>query len=90
MSPDEKLAIQTTIVQFLERASKDHPTLLVDTLLSGDGWNLVHAVLAREEAYARGRAQTMHALLGAILQDRTPPAAPPPPPSPFAAGLEEE
>jgi hypothetical protein len=73
LTPDDKGTIQTIVVKFLERESENHPTLLLDTLLSGDGWALVHTILQQQEAYSRQMADTLRRLLTGVLNDRIPP-----------------
>jgi hypothetical protein len=80
MTAEERLAIQTVVVEQLQRDAQEHPTLLVDTLLDGDGWGLIHRVLSQQEAYARGRADTLRRLLQTLLTERMPPPSAGPPP----------
>jgi len=84
MSPDEKLAAQTVVMEYLQATAAEHPTLLLDVLLSGDGQTLVHHVLSHQAAYAQRRAETLAYLIQQIQAERAaPPAAEPgPPPSP--------
>jgi len=74
MTPDERLAMQTIVVEQLQRDAQEHPTLLIETLLSGDGWRLVHRTLESQEAYARGRADTLRHLLQTLIAERMPQA----------------
>jgi hypothetical protein len=94
MSPDEKLAVQTVVMEYLQASTADHPTLLFDVLLSGDGHTLVHHVLSTQAAYAQRRADTLNHLLRAITIERPPvasqaPQEPPPVPGrvPMPGGL---
>jgi hypothetical protein len=80
MTREELLAIQTVVVEQLQRDAQEHPTLLVDTLLDGDGWGLIHRALSQQEAFAlqqeafaRGRADTLRRLLQTLLTERMPP-----------------
>ena len=83
MTSDERLAVQRVVVEQLQRDAQEHPTLLIDTLLSGDGWHLVHGVLMHQETAARVRADTLRSLLQSLMKEHMPqPAAPPPPPMP--------
>ena len=83
MTVEEKVAIQTLVVQRLQGDAERHPTLLLDALLSGYGIALVHSIVAQEEAQARQRAAILARLL-ALFQPPperytgTPPPAPPP------------
>jgi hypothetical protein len=83
LTPDDKATVQQIVVKFLERESENHPTLLLDTLLSGDGWQLVHTVLSQQEAYSRQMADTLRRLLNGMLPDRMPPQQAPPGPYPM-------
>lgn len=94
MSPDEKLAVQTVVMEFLQGNAQERPTLLCDVLLSGDGMALVHQVLSSQAAYAQRRADTLNHLLRAIVAEHPPvapqaPAEPPLPPGrlPLPGGL---
>jgi len=87
MSPEERVAIQTVVVETLQAESQRVPTLLIDTLLSGDGYQLVHQILAQQAAAARQRADTLGELLRRMTAAATPaepPAAEPPSPPPPA------
>jgi len=75
MSPDEKLAVQTVVVEFLQSTAQDQKTLLLDVLLSGDGHSLVHHVLSTQAAYAQRRADTLNHLLRALQAEHPPPTA---------------
>jgi len=80
--------MQGEVVRALQAASQDAPTLLIDTLLSGDGYQLVHHVLSQQEAAARQRADGLAELLRLLVAAATPvepPAPPPPPPAPGPA-----
>jgi len=81
MTTDEKLAVQTVVVEFLQSAAQDQKTLLLDVLLSGDGHSLVHHVLSTQAAYAQRRADTLNHLLRSLQAEHPiAPAAPPPMP----------
>jgi len=80
MSPEEKIAIQQLVVEQLQADAERHPTLLLDTLLSGDGVSLVVSIIAQQEALARGRAAILGRLL-ALFQPVKHPEAPPTPAS---------
>jgi len=76
MSPDEKLAVQTVVVEYLQSATtEERKTLLLDVLLSGDGYSLVHHVLSQQAAYAQRRADTLNHLLRALQAEHPPPVA---------------
>jgi len=75
MSPDEKLAVQTVVVEFLQSTAQEQKTLLLDVLLSGDGHSLVHHVLSQQAAYAQRRADTLNHLLRALQAEHPPPVA---------------
>jgi hypothetical protein len=64
MTPEEKVAVQQLVVEQLQADAERHPTLLLDTLLSGDGAALVVSILAQQEAQARHRATILGRLLG--------------------------
>jgi len=89
MTQDEKVAIQTLIVERLQADAERHPTLLIDTLLSGDGVALVHSIVAQEEALARNRAAILGRLL-AVFKPAEPPAARPSVAEQFAALTPEQ
>src|SRR5262245_31063883 len=79
MTPEQKLQIQALIVQHLQAAAEEHPTMLVDVLLSGDGFNFLNRFLQTEEFAARSRAQALNTLLQAVRQLAPPNTYQPPP-----------
>jgi hypothetical protein len=91
MTTEERLAIQTVLVEQLQAEAREHPTLLVDALLAGDGWALVYRVMSQQEAHARQRAETLRHLLGAMAAEgrrEGPPGPAPPTPRPPVGGSE--
>jgi len=79
MTPEQKLQVQALIVQHLQAAAEEHPTMLVDVLLSGDGFNFLNRFLQTEEFAARQRAQALNSLLQAVRQLAPPNTYQPPP-----------
>jgi len=85
MNPDERLAVQRVVMDWLQQDATENPTRLIDILLSGDGWQFVHHVVSTRAAYARGNAEAMDHLLRVLNTERLPPPAPAqptPPPAP--------
>jgi hypothetical protein len=82
MSPEERVAIQTVVMHVLGAEKERVPTLLIDTLLNGDGYQLVHQILAQQAAAARQQADTLSELLRRMTASATP--AEPPPAEPAA------
>jgi len=91
MAPDEKMAIQVVLSEYLQNAPENQKTLLLDVLLSGDGHRLVYHVLSQQAAYAQRRADTLNHLLRALQAEHPLPAAEPAPPPqaplPMVGGL---
>ena len=84
MTSEEKVLIQAEVVQFLQSTAEEQKTLLLDVLLSGDGYSLVYQVLSTQAAYAQQRADALNYLLRAMsaehpLQAPQAPAEPPQP-----------
>jgi predicted exporter len=63
MTHDEKLLLQDQLVQFLGAVSQDKPTLLLDTLMTGTGPQLIEWMLGSKEHAARKQAETLFHLL---------------------------
>jgi hypothetical protein len=84
MTTDEKLAVQTVVVEFLQTAAQDQKTLLLDVLLGGTGHPFVHHVLSTQAAYAQRRADTLNYLLRELAKDFPAPAEAPAPEAPAA------
>jgi hypothetical protein len=83
VTPEEKLAIQATIMDDFQAHAEKHPTLLIDVLLSGQGFAFVHQVLERRLAQAGQTTQVIGTLLRAL--DSRPVMEPPKPPDEDAA-----
>ena len=81
MTPDQKLQLQGFIVQHLQASAEDHPTMLVDVLLSGDGYNFLNRLLQTAEFAARQQAQALNNLLQAVRGIAPPNTYQPPPPA---------
>lgn len=77
MSPDERLAVQRVVMDWLQADAAENPTRLIDVLLSGDGCNLVHHVLSTRAQQARETSRAMDYLLQAMVTDGKPVPAPP-------------
>jgi len=77
MTVDDKLAVQAELVAALTANQQQHPTLLLDTLLAGDGVNLVQRILASLEITARQRAERLGGLLRLVRAELQPPSEPP-------------
>lgn len=72
MTQDEKVAIQTLLIDEVAQHTKDQPTLLIDVLLSGQGHQWIWQTLSARAAYATQAAGTFQHLLKVI--QTTPPA----------------
>jgi hypothetical protein len=66
MTSDEKMAIQSILLDELADRQKDAPTLLIDALLSNQGHQWVWRVLSTRYAKAAGTQQAMEQLLRAV------------------------
>lgn len=70
MSPEERMALQGVVVEYLQSRAQEQPTLLVDTLLSGDGYSLLYQVLSKLSLEARQRAGALGHLLQLLMTER--------------------
>lgn len=66
MTTEEKQAITAVLLDEIAAQQQQNPTLLIDALLSGQGYQLVHLVLQRNLAIATGRTQALTQLLRAL------------------------
>ena len=66
MTTEEKQAITAVLLDEIASQQQQNPTLLIDALLSGQGYQLVHMVLQRNLAIATGRGQALTQLLRAL------------------------
>jgi hypothetical protein len=64
---NEKLAVQTVIMEELTRRMADEPTLLIDVLMSGQGQAFVLNVLSQQAGDARRRTETLSFLLKKLM-----------------------
>ena len=66
MTNEEKVAIQTVLIDELAQQQQQHPTMLIDAILANQGYQLVQMVLQRRLAYANGVSQAMTQCLRAL------------------------
>lgn len=66
MTLEEKQAIQTLVIDEIAQRSQEQPTLLIDALLTGQGWALVQQMLGRRLARANQESGLMTHLLKAM------------------------
>ena len=57
MTPEERMACQTLIIDELANHQQDNPTMLVDALLADQGFAFLEAVLKRRANQASQAAQ---------------------------------
>lgn len=73
MSPEQKFEIQKIIVAELAAKAQEQPNLLIDVLLSGQGYQFVYQVLAMANTKARavvdGTDHLMVALRGRSVDE---------------------
>ena len=70
MTLEEKKAIQTIIIDEIAQQSQAAPTLLIDALLTGQGYQFVHHVLSRRLGMATQLSQMTTHLLKAMSGDQ--------------------
>lgn len=66
MTLDEKLAAQTLIINEITATQETNPTLLIDALLTDQGYQFLHMVLAKHAAQAAQVAQMTNQLMRAL------------------------
>ena len=77
MTNEEKIAIQTVLIDELAQEQQRHPTMLIDAILANQGFQLIQMVLQRRLAYASGVEQAMKVLIRAMRNGGAEPALPP-------------
>jgi hypothetical protein len=77
MTRDEKLAIQTLVLNELARHQDDHPTMLIDALLADQAHGFLLHLLSQVAGNATQLAQTTAHLLRAVQQATESPRVPP-------------
>jgi len=67
MTPEEKQAAQTLVIDEIMQANQQgNPTLLIDALLSDQGFAFLHMVLTKRASAAAGAAQATAQLVRAL------------------------
>ena len=67
MTPEEKQAAQTLVIDEIMTANQQgNTTLLIDALLSDNGFAFLHAILTKRAAAAQGAAQATAQLVRAL------------------------
>jgi len=66
MTLEEKLAAQTLIINEIANSQQTNPTVLIDALLSDQGFAFLHMVLAKNAAQAAQTAQITSQLVNAL------------------------
>jgi len=64
MTVEEKTAVQTVILNEIAQQRESNPTLLLDVLLSGQGYQFIHMVIAKQH----GQAQNLAAMTDRLLK----------------------
>jgi hypothetical protein len=64
---NEKLAVQTVLMEELNRRMAEEPTLLIDTLMAGQGGTFVLQTLTQQAGAARRRADTLSHLINGLM-----------------------
>lgn len=79
MTVEERKAIQAVLIDELAQRQQTQPTLLIDALLAGQGYQFVHSILSARAGMARNLANMTEHLLWAIGnqgQGQPPPGEP--------------
>ena len=70
MSPEEKQAIQHLVMQEVLDNQQQHPTMLIDALLSDQGYAFVYQILSRTLAKHTQLANLENQLMKALVGGR--------------------
>lgn len=77
MTVEERKAIQAVLIDELHQRQHDQPTLLIDALLAGQGFQFVHHVLSARATMARNLTNMTEHLLRAMSTTTPEPREPP-------------